>query len=456
MCKILWFEKALLPEGWANGVEITIDREGRIGTVRPGTSNTAGHDGGAAAVPGLVNLHSHAFQRAMAGLTERRGPTEDSFWTWRELMYRFVERLDPEAMQAVAALAYAEMLESGFTRVAEFHYLHHQPDGRPYDDPAEMAGRLAAASGDTGLGLTLLPVFYAHSGFDGAAPGEGQRRFLNDPASYEELLAASRRALADLPEGLVGVAPHSLRAVTEDELHQVVALADGGPIHIHIAEQAGEVAACLEWSGERPVEWLLNRFEADSRWCLVHATHVTDAEISKISKRKSVVGLCPVTEANLGDGIFPARELVAGQGLYGIGTDSNVLIDAAEEMRMLEYSQRLLHRSRNILAADADMSTGRSIFDTVLRAGHAVSGRQGPVGLRAGATADIVVFRDGDPVFQKKTGDDLLDSWIFARNKGGVDTVWSGGKKVVESGRHVHRSPIEAAYRQAMEKLLDW
>jgi formiminoglutamate deiminase len=447
----LWCEQAWLPEGWRNNVRLTLEK-GRISAVEIGVEARSGDERHAIFLPAMPNLHSHAFQRGMAGLAESAGRGDDSFWTWREVMYRFVDRLDPEGMQAIAALAYAEMLESGFARVGEFHYLHHDVDGQPYDDIAAMAQALAAAADETGIALTLLPVFYAHSGFGGAAPTHGQRRFINDVDRYARLLDASRDAVAGLDDSVVGVAPHSLRAATADELAAVTAIAPSAPLHIHIAEQVPEVEACLAWSGARPVEWLMGHADVGPDWCLVHATHITDAERAAIVRSGAVAGLCPITEANLGDGLFPARDFLAEGGRFGVGSDSNVEIDAAAELRLLEYSQRLAHRGRNLLADGAGQSTGASLYRGALAGGGQALGRPS-AGLAVGAAADIVSLKADDPAFAGRTGDAILDSWIFGGGRR-VDCVWRGGVRRVEGGRHVARDTIDARYRAAMAKLL--
>ena len=450
----LWFESALLSGGWAKGVRLTIG-EGRI--IRIDTDVAQGGDPGhGPAIAGMPNLHSHAFQRAMAGLAEVRGPAQtgsaDSFWTWREVMYRFVNRLDPEGLQAIAALAYMEMLETGFTRVGEFHYLHHDKDGGAYADPAEMAARIAAAADETGLGLTLLPVFYAHSDFGGAAPTEGQRRFIHDVDGYARLVEASRAAVAGLPDAVVGVAPHSLRAVTSEELTAIVPLAQGGPIHIHIAEQTQEVDDCLAATGARPVRWLMNNAEVDARWCLVHATHINAVETERLAKSGAVAGLCPITEANLGDGIFPAADYLAAGGTFGIGSDSNVLIDPAEELRTLEYPQRLTRRARNVLARGAGQSTGGDLYRAALAGGGKALGTAS--GLRRGGPADFVTLDREHPSLVGRSGDALLDSWIFAGRQGMVDGVWRHGRQVVSGGRHIAREAIVARYAAVLRSVL--
>jgi formiminoglutamate deiminase len=446
---MLWFETALLPAGWARDVRITLD-DGAIAGVETGVSPAPGDERHAIAIPGLCNVHSHAFQRGMAGLAETRGPANDNFWTWREIMYRFLDRLTPDDVEAIVALAYVEMLESGFTRVGEFHYLHHDPSGTPYGDIGEMAWRIAAAAAETGIGLSLLPVFYAHGNFGAAPPTSGQRRFLTDVESFARLVEAARRAVASLPDANIGVAPHSLRAVSPEELSEVISLAQGGPVHIHAAEQMKEVEDCLAWSGARPVEWLLDHAAVDSKWCLVHATHMTEGETSRLAASGAVAGLCPVTEANLGDGVFPAEAWLRANGHFGIGTDSNVRIAAGEELRMLEYTQRLTHRARNLWPRNAGESTGRALFDGAL-SGGAQALVQVP-GLSEGASADLVNLDASDLALASRHGNMILDSWIFAG--AAIDCVWRRGRKLVIAGRHVDRPAVVARYTPVLERLL--
>lgn len=451
----LWFGSALLPQGWAQQVRVS-GSGGLIALVAAGVEPQPGDERHGIGLPGLPNVHSHAFQRGLAGLTERRGSGADSFWSWRELMYRFVERITPEQFEALAMLAYAEMLEAGFTQVGEFHYLHHDRDGAPFSDPAELAARLVAAASHTGIGLTLLPTFYAHGGFGGTAPGPRQRRFINDPERFARIVTACRTAVRGLPGAAVGVAPHSLRAVTPAELSAIVQLAADGPVHIHIAEQTREVEECMAWCGRRPVEWLLENQPVDARWCLVHATHASEAELAQISARGAVVGVCPVTEASLGDGIFPAAGFLGQQGRIGIGSDSNVLIDAAEELRMLEYSQRLALRARNVLALAPGVSTGRTLYDAVLAGGHSVlhPGGSAAPGLVPGASFDIVTLAARHPALLERSGDELIDSWVFAAGRAAIDCVWRAGAKVVDGGRHRDRDAIVARYGRALQQLL--
>ncbi len=450
MTQALWFHHALLPTGWADQVRLELT-SGVITSVQTNTPPQPNDERHAIALPGLPNLHSHAFQRGMAGLAEVRGPAADSFWTWREVMYRFAHRIGPDDMQSIAAMAFVEMLESGFTRVGEFHYIHHAPDGTPYADLAEMGGRLAAAADETGMALTLLPVLYHCGGFGGQPTGEGQCRFVNRPDLFGLLVSASRRAIGFLPDGVVGVAPHSLRAVTPDSLSLAVAQAEGGPIHIHIAEQMREVADCLAWSGQRPVDWLLQNMPVTEQWCLVHATHMTPCETEKLARSGAVAGLCPITEANLGDGIVNAVDYLAAGGRFGIGSDSNVLIDAAEELRSLEYAQRLKHQGRNMLAGGGG-STGRRLFDGALAGGAQALG-QGLAGLRVGAPADLFSLDTTHPSLTARSGDGLLDGFIFG-GRSMVDMVWRRGRRVVSQGRHQARDAIAARYRRTIGKIL--
>jgi formiminoglutamate deiminase len=452
----LWFESALLPGGWARRVRVTA-LDGVISAIEVDVDPEDEDERHAVGVPGLPNLHSHAFQRAIAGLTERRGPTEDSFWTWRELMYRFVERMDPDHLEAITALAFAEMLEAGFTRVGEFHYLHQDKSGVPFADPGELAGRVAAAAAGTGIALTLLPTFYAHGGFGGSEPSARQLRFVTDLERFARIVESSRKAVRLLAGANVGVAPHSLRAVTSEELPSVVALASGGPVHIHVAEQVREVDDCVAWCGRRPIEQLFETTTVDDNWCLVHATHATSWELERIAAEGAVVGLCPITEASLGDGVFPALEFQAFGGRVGIGTDSNILLDAGAELRALEYSQRLSRRARNVLAGDSGHSTGRSLFDAVLAGGtQALCGASARdrLGLVAAAPLDMVSLDANHPALIERREDEILDSWIFAAGRDTIDCVWRAGEKVVSGGRHRDREAIVARYRRAMKTLL--
>lgn len=445
-----WIERARLPQGWQQAVRIGV-ATGRIASVATGVPAQPGDIRLGTVVPGLGDLHSHAFQRGMAGLAETGRAGGDSFWSWREVMYRFLERLGPEQLEAIAAMAYVEMLESGFTRVGEFHYLHHAPDGSRYQDPAEMAGAIAAAASATGIGLTLLPVFYAHAGFGGQAPEPGQRRFLHDLDGFAELLARCARLLRPLPNAVLGVAPHSLRAVTPDELAVLPGLVSG-PVHLHVAEQVREVEACLAWSGQRPVQWLLAHAPVDARWCLVHATHVATGELDGIRARGAVVGLCPITEANLGDGLFPLPTFLHGGGRFGVGSDSNVYIDAAAELRLLEYGQRLHLHGRNVLA-QAGSGSGDFLHQAAVTGAAQALGVA--AGLVPGAPADWVELDTRHPALLSRRDSAVVDGWIFAAaGPSPIRSVWCAGRQQVTAGRHRLRDAVQARYARALAHVL--
>ena len=445
----LFADQALLPGGWARDVAVRIT-DGRIAEVAPGAAEGEVRVG--TLLPAPANVHSHAFQRAMAGRTERRGPRggADSFWTWRREMFRFLQCLTPEDVEAVAALAQVEMLEAGYAAVAEFHYLHHAPGGAEYDDPGEMAARVAAAAGATGIGLTLLPVMYRQGGCDGRALAPGQDRFGSDADGFARLMEGARRAIAHLPHAALGVAPHSLRAVPPGALAEAAALAPEGPIHMHLAEQVAEVEEVRATLGARPAEWLLANAPVDARWCLIHCTQMEARETEALARTGAVAGLCPITEANLGDGIFDGPRFLGAGGRIAVGTDSNVAIDFAGELRALEYSQRLRDRSRAALTP-AGASTGRTLYDAVLTGGARAVGR-GSGAIRAGALADLLALDGPRAALFETGGDAALDAWIFAGGAGWVSDVWSAGRHVVSEGRHVARGAVEAAYVASMRR----
>lgn len=445
------FDHALLPDGWARNVRVDVVN-GTITRVAPSAPQDGAEHVRGIALPGLPNVHCHSFQKGMAGLAERRGPDHDSFWTWRQVMYRFLAALTPDDVEAIAAYAYMEMLEAGFTAVGEFHYLHHDIDGRPYADIGEMAARIAAAAAQTRIGLTLLPSFYAYGGFGGAAPAPEQRRFLNDPDRFLKIVARTREIAAALPDANVGIAPHSLRAVTAETLEAVVAAIKDGPVHIHAAEQTKEVDDCLVALGRRPVQWLLEQVGIGPRWCIVHATHTTAEETHQLAASGAVVGLCPLTEANLGDGIFDGERFVAAGGRFGIGTDSNIEIDAATELRQLEYGQRLRHRARNVLALREGCSVGRLLYDSALAGGAQALGRA--IGsIAAGRRADIVVLDSNHPDLSAGNEDVWLDAYVFTAGRRLVDTVLVGGETIVEHGRHRFHAAFTERYRKAIARV---
>jgi len=446
----LWAETALLETGWAEAVRLDL-AGGRIAAVTVGARPTGQRLG--CLLPAPTNLHSHAFQRAMAGMTEQRGAGgHDSFWSWRQVMYRFLDQLTPDDVQAIAAFVQMEMLEAGYAGVAEFHYLHHRRDGTPYDDLAEMAGRIVAAADESGIGLTLLPVLYQQGGCDGRALGAGQLRFGNDPDRFALLWQGAKKALASLPaDAVLGVAPHSLRAVTRAGLAAAAGLAPRAPIHIHLAEQEAEVAEVETAHGSRPVAWLLDNAAVDGRWCAVHCTQMLPAETLALAASGAVAGLCPITEANLGDGTFDGQRYLGAGGRFGIGSDSNVRISLAEELRLLEYGQRLRDHGRAVLAT-AGRSTGRVLFEGAVRGGARAAGRDAGA-IRAGAWADLLAL-DPDAIdLAGRRGDGVLDAWIFASDDRMVADVWAAGRHLVSGGRHVARDAIAARYRACTARL---
>ncbi len=442
-------DHALTPDGWARDVAVTVEA-GRIAAVSPGAPPQG--ERVEVLLPAPVNLHSHAFQRAMAGMTERRGPGPDSFWTWRSLMYRFLDHLTPDDVEAIAAFVQMEMAEAGYAAVAEFHYLHHRPGGAPYADLAEMSARIAAAAAETGLGLTHLPVLYMQGGCDGRALGPGQVRFGNDMDRFARLLEGAAAALAALPADTgLGVAPHSLRAVTPAALSAVAAMRPGAPVHLHLAEQMSEVAEVQGAYGARPVEWLLANAAVDARWCLIHCTQMLPAETAALAATGAVAGLCPITEASLGDGIFDGLRFAAAGGRYGVGSDSNIRIALAEELRSLEYSQRLRDRGRAMFATP-DRSTGRALYQAVLAGGAQAAGRTAGA-LAPGMWADLLALDGAHVDLAGRQGDEILDAWIFAGDDRMVREVWSAGRRIVTAGRHPRHDAITARYAATLARL---
>jgi len=464
-------EQALTADGWQHDVRIELGADGRIaaiesgcpapGCLTPGRLTSGRLSPGnpppgrqvGILLPAPVNLHSHAFQRAMASLTERRGPDpRDSFWTWRRLMYRFLERLGPDEFESIAAFAQMQMLEAGFAAVAEFHYVHHQPNGTLYDRLSELSTRVAAAAAQTGIGLTLLPVLYRYGGCDGK-PLEGvQRRFGTSPEGFARLREEAGAAVRALDaDARIGVAIHSLRAVDPEGLAFAAALAPRAPVHIHVAEQMAEVEEVEARLGARPVQWLLANAGVDARWCLVHATHMTPGETAALAGSGAVAGLCPITEASLGDGIFDGANYLAQGGRFGVGTDSNIRISLAEELRMLEYSQRLRDRARAVLASPGE-STGRTLFEAVARGGAQAAMRDAG-SLAPGRLADLVALDAKAVDLAGKRGDALLDRFIFTGGDAVITDVWSAGRHVVEEGRHVRHDAITARYVDTINAL---
>ncbi len=452
----LFAKSALLPAGWAENVRLTLDATGTITAVEPNAAPGDAERLAGPVLPGMPNLHSHAFQRAMAGLTERASPSGDDFWSWREAMYRFLAVLEPEDVQAIAAQLYLDMLKAGYTGVAEFHYLHHGRDGRPYADRAAMSEAVISAAKEIGIALTLLPALFQTSGFGGAAPTERQRRFIN---TVEELLAIveeTRRRHAGNSGVRVGLAHHSLRAVPPDALAAATAalraLDAAAPIHIHVAEQTREVEQCLAWSGARPVQWLLDHAPVDATWCLVHATHMDETETRRLAATGAIAGLCPTTEANLGDGFFPLLPYLAARGRWGVGSDSHVSLSPIEELRWLEYGQRLRERRRALAPLSKPQSTGLLLWQAALAGGAQALGRRTGA-LAIGHRADLLVLDANTPSLYRREGDALIDSFVFASETAAVRDVMVSGRWAVRERHHASEDRIAAEFRRTIDRV---
>ncbi|THC42847.1 formimidoylglutamate deiminase [Massilia sp. Mn16-1_5] len=447
----LFARHALLPEGWQGDVLIEWDARGNLTRVEPRARPPIGVARADYVVPGMVNLHSHAFQRALGGLTEKAGDGPDSFWTWRELMYRFAQHITPEQVEAIAAQLFSECLRHGYTALCEFHYIQRDPAGAMYARPAEMAERVAAAGQQSGIGLTVLPVLYSHSGFGDQPLKPEQKRFQTDVDTVLRIV----EALAPLRNGQleVGAAPHSLRAAGIKQIQELIAaLPKERPLHIHIAEQQGEVQQSLDFSGRRPVEYLFDQLAVDARWCLVHATHLNEAEVAQLATSGAVAGLCPSTEANLGDGLFPLADYLAQGGRWGIGSDSHVSQSPVEELRWLEYGQRLIHQRRNVAATPARRDVALNLWQDALLGGAQAAGR--PVGaLVQGRRADLLVLDAAHPNLDGVLDADVLGRLVFCGNDNLVRDVLAGGRWVVQGGRHMAQEAIGRRYRQALQQL---
>ena len=444
----LFAEQALLPTGWARNVLLQWNAAGQLAAVAPGAERGHAPVAPGPVIPGMPNLHSHAFQRAFAGLTEYRAASQDSFWSWRDLMYRFAARITPESLEAIATWLYVEMLEAGYTSVCEFHYVHHDADGTPYADDATLGHALLRAARNAGIGLTLLPVLYQTSGFGAQPPRQGQARFIRSTDNMLSLL--QRLAPAARAQGAaLGLAPHSLRAVPPDSLRAAVegltALNAQAPIHIHIAEQTQEVDDCIAWSGQRPVQWLLAHAPVDARWCLVHATHMTPEEYAGAARTGAVAGICPTTEANLGDGLFDMPLWLQHGGRWGVGSDSHACVNAAEELLMLEYGQRLSRRQRNVLASSDHAEVATAMTLQAVQGGAQAAGRA-IAGLAVGQQADFVALDADHLALHGLPPDSMLGAHVFGSHRtSALHSLWSGGVQRVHAGRHaLHDSAARA------------
>ncbi len=452
----IWAETALTSVGWADSVEIEIDARGDIAAVSPGQPYRDGDRVGIL-LPAIANVHSHAHQRAMAGLGEHLGQgdtgSNDSFWSWRQAMYHYVERLQPDDLYHVAAQLYLELLRAGYCCVGEFQYLHHGVDGQPYADRAEMSLQCLQAARDVGIGFTALPVLYRYGGFGGASPLDGQKRFLNDADGFFEIVTRLQKACDGDPNCRVGIAPHSLRAVDRELLRETIDSLDNlAAIHIHIAEQIREVDECVAWSGARPVQWLLDNFEVDNGWCLVHATHLDDDETERMAQSGCIAGLCPSTEANLGDGFFNLGDYTGSGGNWAIGSDSHISVDPVEELRWLEYGWRLQTRQRNLVATPSRPHSGRNLFESAAAGGARACGRNSG-SIAVGRRADLLTLEQNHPRLYGRRDDLVLDSWIFSGNDNLVEHVYLGGKKIIHHGEHPKQAEIAANFCATLDRL---
>nr|WP_306266151.1 formimidoylglutamate deiminase [Pararhizobium sp. IMCC3301] len=447
----IFSNRAWLPSGWRENVRVSLD-QGVVAGIEDNATAGAADIRVDTLLPALSNLHSHSFQRAMAGMTEFRAAGQDSFWTWRTLMYRFLDHLTPDHMEAIAALVFMEMQEAGYASVGEFHYVHHQQGGHPYDDRAELSTRILAAAAQTGIGLTHLPVLYSYGGANKAELSGGQLRFGNSVEDFSELLGAVEAAMTAMPSDTrLGIAPHSLRATAPDDLAEVVSRHGNGPIHIHIAEQPREVSDIVDWLGERPVQWLLKHQDVKPNWCLIHATHMTQTETASLAKSGAVVGLCPITEANLGDGPFNGPAYLGAAGAFGLGSDSNIRISLTEELRTLEYSQRLRDLCRNVMVNGAG-SVGKTLYLGAAAGGAQALNRKAGK-LEIGCLGDLVAIDSTHPQLCALHGDQLFDGLCFAADDRVVSDVWSAGCHMVKDGRHIQRDRITANYCRAIRDL---
>ncbi len=454
MPKRYWCSSILLPEGWGENVTLTVTDDGWIDDISSESDSNdceriTGH-----LMPGMANLHSHAHQRAMAGMGEHAGEGRDSFWSWRKVMYHYLERIRPDHLYHISRQLYLEMLRSGYTSVAEFQYLHHDIDGRPYANRAEMTLQCRQAALDTGIGFTALPVLYLYGGFGGQGPHAQQRRFLNNADEFSNIIEQLNDVSQLNPDCAVGIAPHSLRAVTPELLTNVLetSLKDIKVIHIHIAEQIKEVEDCLLWSNQRPVEWLFNHFEINGKWCLIHATHMCGREARKLAASSAIAGLCPSTEANLGDGFFAISDYHSDGGRWGIGSDSQISVSPVEELRWLEYGSRLTTGLRNVITDSGTPNTGKVLLDAALAGGAQACGRATGK-IAAGYRADFVVLDHEHPRLYGRHGNDVVDSWIFSGNENPVRDVFVGGRKVINQGHHTHAREIERNFQRTIDQL---
>ncbi len=455
--RYLWCSSILLPTGWAESVLLEMDVDGKLSNIVVGSTEQqkalADEHITGVAVPGMPNLHSHAHQRAMAGLAERSSGEQDNFWSWRSVMYQMLEQIGPDQLYDIARMLYLEMLQAGYTHVAEFQYLHHDRNGNMYDNPAEMTLQCLQAARDVGIGFTALPVLYRYGGFNSLPSTKGQSRFVTGCEDYCLLWHKVAEALKS--NEILGIAPHSLRAIDQTLLSEVLKQLEGvHPIHIHIAEQKKEVEDCVDWSGMRPVAWLMEHFEIDHQWCLIHATHLDYAEKIQLGTSGATAGLCPTTEANLGDGLFDMQVSLEQDGRFGIGSDSQISVSVTEELRWMEYGQRLSLHQRNVIADHKKHNghCGTFLYQKAISGGSAACGF--PLeGLAIGATANFVVLDKDHPRMAVDDCDSLLDSWIFSAGDSAISCVYINGRKVINQGQHTAQEEIVNRFQNTLNQL---
>lgn len=448
------FKQALTDQGWQENVSVAVSDTGQFEKLTRDDNPNNYPVISQPVVPGMPNLHSHSFQYAMAGLSEVRRNPVDSFWSWREIMYYFAHNISPEDLQAITAKLYMELLKGGYTEIVEFHYLHNDMDGGYYARPEELSAAVLSAADQTGLSLTHLPVFYAHANFGGVAPQDAQRRFINSRDQYARLIEALKRQQGGHN---LGIAPHSLRAVTEEEMTWLLELRSemlpGCPVHIHVAEQIKEVDDSIAHSGKRSVTALMDQAPVDKAWCLIHSTHLNDSEVAAIATSGATVGLCPLTESNLGDGIFRAVDFLAVDGHFGIGSDSNICTQAMQELRTLEYSQRLLHRQRNILCSEQLSNVGSYLWQKAAHGGARAAGRA--IGrIAEGCRADFVELGyEDDGIMAAVAPEAVLDFHMFSGQQVDIAGVYVAGQQIINEGQHQQQAVINASYVSAMQRL---
>lgn len=438
-----FFKQALLPNGWSNNVRVRVDADGQFSDIDTDTKARYNDIELDCVIPALPNCHSHVFQRAMAGLTEYKTSDNDSFWSWRDLMYQYANQINADQLYHIASYAYSEMLQAGYTSVCEFHYIHR--DLLDKDNVENMSLAIIKAAHDVGIALTMLPVLYQQAHIDGSELNDLQQRFYLPTSEYIKLYQSLKEQL--YPEQNMGICFHSLRAVSIEQMKYVLDELDSGqPIHIHISEQTAEVEQILEHTDMRPVELLFHHFDVKDNWCLIHATHLDENEIKLIAESKAIAGICPMTEANLGDGVFPLASFLERQGIIAIGSDSHILINPFQEIQMLEYSQRLQNQQRVIASNKESPHVGTLLFNASVFGGAQSCGLN-VAGIKVGQTANWISLDAQHPLLTSLVGSKCLDTVIFANNQMTAETYAKGQKNGIIDKN------IEQNYKNTLKTL---